>query len=62
MSKVIRMIGAIVLAILTMSVPVLFGVSLIINWSAYISLLLGMGTVGEITVVCIWFYFAAEDE
>lgn len=62
MSKVIRVIGALVMAILSVSVPVLLGCSLAAPWSAYISLLLGIGTMGEVAVVCILVYFEAEDE
>lgn len=60
MNKVIRIIGALVLAILTVSVPVIFGISIAVNWN--ISPLLGIVTVVEIVGVCIWYYFAAEDE
>lgn len=62
MNKVIRVIGALVMAILSVSVPVLLGCSLAAPWAPYISLLLGLGTMGEIAVVCIRVYFEAEDE
>lgn len=61
MYKVIRVIGALVLAILLMSVPVIFGVSIAADWCPYISLFLGIGTMGEICVVGIWIYFTAEE-
>lgn len=62
MSKVVRAIGVLVLTVLFISVPVIFGVSIAANWCDYISLLLGMATVGETTLVYIWLYYAAEDE
>lgn len=60
MRKAIRVIGALVVAILLVSVPVLFGCSLAAPWNAYP--LLGIGTMGEVAVVCILVYFEAEDE
>lgn len=61
MSKVIRVIGSLALAILSVSVPVLLGCSLAAPWNAYISLLLGLVTMGEIAVACIWIYFETEE-
>ena len=61
MSKVIRVVGTLVLAILSMSVPVFFGVSIAAHWNPYISVLLGTGTIVEFCLVSIWMYFEAEE-
>ena len=62
MNKVIRVIGALILAILIVSIPVLFGCSIASPWTPYVSLLLGIGTIGEIAIVAIWIYCETEDE
>ena len=62
MNKVIKIIGALVLTILCMSIPIIFGISIAANWNTYISLFLGLVTLGEITVVYMWFYYSAEEE
>ena len=61
MSKVIRVVGALVMAILSMIVPVIFGVSIAAHWNTSISILLGMGTILEISAVSIWIYFETEE-
>lgn len=61
MSKVIRVIGTLILVILILSIPVLFGYSLASPWPTYVSVLLGIGTIGEIAVGSIWLYFEADD-
>ena len=62
MSKVIRVVGVLVLTILSISVPVFFGVSIVSHWNSYISVLLGTGTLVEICLVSIWIYFETEEK
>lgn len=61
MNKIIKLTGILVLAALAMSVPVLLGLSIGLGWPAYISLLLGLGAVSELTYLCIWMYFETEE-
>lgn len=61
MNIIIQVIGALVLAILSIGIPVIFGISIVVNWNFYISLLLGMTTMIEIVVVWVWF-FEMKDE
>ena len=62
MNKVVRVVGVIVLAILAVSVPVLFGVSIAANWSAYARIWLGFGVMTEICLLSTQFYFEIEME
>lgn len=62
MNTIIRLIGALVLAILSIGIPAIFGIAIAANWNPYISLLLGMITMGEIAIVGDWFYFGTKDE
>lgn len=62
MNKAIRVIGSIVLAILSMNIPVFFGVSIVAHWNPYYILFLGIGTIGELCLLSLYIYFEAEEE
>lgn len=61
MSALIKKLGTLVFTILSVSVPVIFGVSIGANWHPGIRILLGIGTIGEICIMSVWIYFETEE-
>ena len=60
-NKMLRFLGSIVVAIITISFPILFGLSIGFNWEVHVTIVCGLATLLELVLLIRLIYYEADN-